>query len=126
MSDLSRGVLIRLTHSVTGDTYYFCWSGSCDAPATSRMTETDLLAALLEDAAGTWPVSPTEGPEAKAERLSRAAFESRMALSRYDRVVSRGTSVCDSTRTGEEFASFNRAGTNEEQITTDEIIERYV
>lgn len=129
---MARGI-VRLTHSETGETFYFEWSTVCDAPASNRMTLDELRAHLDEqdrlECGCHWLVPGYSGPEVGSE--TRAAAEERLAFVRHQtaqrlkRLEERGTSFLDEDSTGEQFVSFNRAGERETCISADEIIERY-
>jgi hypothetical protein len=122
-----RHSLIRLTHSKTGETYYFPWVSSCDAPSGVGMTEAELWDVLERDArAPERYLRENNGPEARREVALEVEFNLAKARRQFERVKKNGTSFCDEERTGEEFAKFNRAGENEQQISTDEIIEQFL
>lgn len=125
--------IIRLTHSKSGEPYYFTWSSACDAPSSRRMSREELAEFLdgedIRTAGAHWLLDDRYGqhigPEAREAAEEKLAFLRHSTAQRLKRLDERGTSYLDESDTGEQFAAFNRAGENESCITPDEIIERY-
>ncbi|MBS1722788.1 MAG: hypothetical protein JSS66_07390 [Armatimonadetes bacterium] len=129
--------IVRLTHSQTGETYYFGWSGGCDAPTTNRMTEEELLTYLeaedYQEAGAHWLIPAFElngpyshlGPEALASIERKLAYLRNEREIRLERLRRQGTTFCDNPASSEESVKFNRAGKREGCISVDAIIELY-
>lgn len=134
---MSRGY-IRLTHSKTGETYYFGWSSSCDAPSTAAMTREELVEQMdyedisssgafwlipnkFRDQRSTMPPDYLE-PEALEETMFALEYHREKTKRRLKRLDERGTTYLDNHESGEQYVAFNRAGPKEGCVKPDTII----
>jgi hypothetical protein len=89
------------------------------------MTEAEMLEELWQDVRSPARFRDDIGPEEAVEIRGHIAYRTGQAERKLARLRERGTSFLDDPDSGEEYIKGNRAGENEEELTADQIIERY-
>ena len=116
--------LIRLTHPVSGQTVYAKWSSIVDAPTYIYR---DLKA--VTDDLEQWATEPLGFAFCDAEREeAQYTVDYRRGVNarRLQRLQERGCTELRSVRTGEELASFNRAGPDETELSIGDLVDRLI